>query len=105
MSRAVSCPQWSVGEPGREPAGGQRHVADLGSIAQGHRTQRGRNGGCRVFLAMRSRRSALPFVLLLAQTANGLDCREYDLIGPLRYHSSGCDPALGGKRHARQTGQ
>jgi hypothetical protein len=49
------------------------------------------------------RHPALPFVLLLAQTANGFDCLEYDRLRPLRSHFTGGDPALGGGRHACQS--
>ena len=61
--------------------GSRRHVADLGLVEQDHRTQRGRNGGCRVSPAIRCRDPALPFVLLLAQTAKGFDCRDTSLFG------------------------
>ena len=56
--------------------GNRRHVADLGSIEQDHRTQRGRNGGCGVSPGDLPPSSGSPFVLPLAQTANGFDCRE-----------------------------
>jgi len=74
--------------------GNRRHVADLGSIEQDHRTQRGRNGGCGVspgpFAAV-IRLSRLCCLWHRRRTV--LIAAKYELIRPLRYHSSASDRA------------